>query len=211
MFKGIFHTHVLVVILFLLVYLVKTILLLANKENVLNAVTRKFKVPEMIISFLFLATGIYLWINSGSIDTWFWFKLIAVFASIPLAIIGFKRKNKILAVLAVLLLVYAYGVSETKSYYFKKPDVQAEFVGIEAGFLGKSVYESQCLNCHGPTGESQLSGAKDLSISEMSMTEVENIIKKGKNTMPAFEKVLTDEQTKAVAEYVHSFRNKKQN
>lgn len=206
MFTGMLHTHVFVVVLFLLIYLVKTILLLTNKENILNTVTRKLKVPEMIISFLFLATGIYLWINSGSIDTWFYFKLIAVFASVPLAIIGFKRKKKALAVIAILLLIYAYGVSETKSYYFKKPDIQSELTDVDPEYLGKKIYETQCLNCHGPSGESQMSGSKDLSISEMSMTQVEDIIKKGKNTMPAFEKVLTEEQTKAVAEYVVSLR-----
>ena len=209
MYTGIFHTHVLVVVLFLLIYLIKTILLLTNKENVLNTVTRKLRVPEMVISFLFLVTGIYLWINSGSIGPWFYFKLIAVFASVPLAIIGFKRKKKALAVISVLLIVYAYGVSETKSFYFKKPDIQSQFQGVEREFLGKSVYESQCLNCHGPSGESHLSGAKDLPVSQMNMNEIENIIKKGKNTMPAFEKVLTEEQTKAVAEYVLSLRKTK--
>lgn len=207
MYTGMFHTHVFTVILFLLIYLVKTILLVSNKHNVLDMVTRKLKVPEMIISFLFLATGIFLWINSGSIDTWFYFKLVAVFASIPLAIIGFKRKNKALAVIAVLLIIYAYGVSETRSYYFKKPDLQAQFAGTDKEFLGKSIYESQCIGCHGPTGQAQLSGAKDMTLSELNMDEVIHIIKKGKNAMPAYERMLSEEQTKAVAEYVVSLRN----
>ncbi len=207
MFTGMFHTHVLTVVLFLLIYLIKTVLLLSNKHNILDTFSQKLKVPEMVISFLFLATGIYLWINSGALDTWFYFKLIAVFASIPLAIIGFKKKKKAFAVISILLLVYAYGVSETKSYYFKKPDIQAQLEGTDNEFLGKSIYESQCISCHGPTGQSRMSGSNDLSISEMSMDEVINIIKKGKNTMPAYERMLTEEQTKAVADYVISLRN----
>jgi cytochrome c5 len=206
MFTGMFHTHVFTAVLFLLIYLIKTILLLSNKYNVLESVTGRLKVPEMIISFLFLATGIYLWINSGAIDTWFYFKLIAVFAAIPLAVIGFKRKKKALAIVAVLLLIYAYGVSETKSYYFKKPDIQAQFAGADQEFLGKSIYESQCIGCHGTTGKAQLSGAKDMTVSDMGMDEVINIIKKGKNTMPAYGRMLTEQQTKAVAEYVVSLR-----
>jgi cytochrome c553 len=207
MYTGMFHTHVFTVILFLLIYLVKAILLVSNKHNVLDMITRKLRVPEMIISFLFLATGIFLWINSGSIDTWFYFKLVAVFASIPLAIIGFKRKNKALAIIAVLLIIYAYGVSETRSYYFKKPDLQAQFEGTDKEFLGKSIYESQCIGCHGPTGQAQRSGAKDMTLSELNMDEVIHMIKKGKNAMPAYERMLSEEQTKAVAEYVVSLRN----
>jgi uncharacterized membrane protein SirB2 len=60
MIKGILHTHYLVVTLFLLIYVVKTILLLSNKNDLLATFTKKVKVFEMVVSFLFLATGVYL-------------------------------------------------------------------------------------------------------------------------------------------------------
>src|SRR5205085_11672792 len=103
MYTGILHTHTLVVSLFLLIYLVKTALLVFGKTEMLQNFTKKFRVPEMIISLLFFATGIYLAINTGNGGTWLWVKLAAVLVSIPLAVIGFKRMNKNLALLSLIL------------------------------------------------------------------------------------------------------------
>ncbi|MES2395188.1 MAG: SirB2 family protein, partial [Bacteroidota bacterium] len=94
---GIRHTHLLSVILFLLIYLIKTVLLLSNKNEGLAKFTKVVKVPEMIVSTLFLVTGIYLLTQIPEIKTLLIIKIVAVLISIPLAIIGFKKKNKVLA------------------------------------------------------------------------------------------------------------------
>ena len=60
MYKGILHSHYLVVVLFLLIYVIKTILLLSNKNDLLAKFSKKVKIAEIIISVLFLVTGIYL-------------------------------------------------------------------------------------------------------------------------------------------------------
>ena len=60
MYKGFLHTHYLVVTLFLLIYVVKTILLLSNRNDLLAIFTKKVRIFEMIVSSLFLITGIYL-------------------------------------------------------------------------------------------------------------------------------------------------------
>src|SRR6478609_248392 len=106
MYKVILHTHYLVVTLFLLIYVIKTILLLSNKNDLLASFVKKTRIAEMIISFLFLGTGIYLATQlpfGGKYDYLFWIKICMVFASIPIAIIGFKKSNKILAALSLLL------------------------------------------------------------------------------------------------------------
>src|SRR5687768_814412 len=113
MYKGILHTHYLVVTLFFLIYVIKTVLLLSGRNDVLQSFTRKVKIFEIIVSVLFLLTGIYLTTQlpfGGKYDYLFWIKLVMVFASIPLAIIGFKRGNKILAALSLLLITGAYGI-----------------------------------------------------------------------------------------------------
>jgi uncharacterized membrane protein SirB2 len=207
MYTGMLHTHTLVVTLFLLQYLIKTILLLANKTESLQSYTKKTKVAEMIVSVLFLATGIYLAMQSGNTGQWLWVKLGAVFISIPLAVVGFKKQNKMLALLALLLIVYAYGVSETKSPVFKKAAMgENNFSAVPDEQLGKTIYEAKCMNCHGGDGKMGLSGAKDLTASTLSRDEKKAIITNGKNAMMPFKDQLTTEQIDAVTSYVESLK-----
>lgn len=203
MFTGMLHTHTLAVMLFLVLYLVKTALLVSGLNDTLDKFSAKTKIAEMIISTVFLLTGIYLAFNSGQLGSWFWIKLIAVFSSIPLAVIAFKRKRKPLALLSLIFLVYSYGISETKSPYFKK-EVSEDYTGLSGAALGKKIYESNCIACHGSDGKLGLSGAKDLTQSTMTFEEKLAIVRKGKNSMMAYEKLLTGEQIQAVTEYVHS-------
>ena len=91
MYKTIFYSHLVSVILFLLIYFIKTVLLLANKNEGLAKFTKTVKVPEMIISTLFLLTGIYMLTQIPEIKTLMIIKIIVVLAAIPLAIIGFKK------------------------------------------------------------------------------------------------------------------------
>jgi len=207
MYTGMLHTHTLVVILFLLQYLIKTLLLLLNKNEALETYTRKTKVPEMIVSFLFLATGVYLAFNSGNNGTWLWVKLIAVLLSIPLAVVAFKKKIKMMAVISLLLIVYAYGVSETKSPVFKKAGTATnEFTNVPEAELGKAIYDSKCMNCHGPDGKLGLSGAKDLTQSALTHDEKMQVVANGKNAMMPFRDQLTEAQIHAVTSYLETLK-----
>lgn len=222
MYTGFLHLHKTVVIIFLLLYVIKLILLLIGKTDALTTFTKKFKVLDILVSALFLITGIYLAIYSGSTNagSWMWVKLVAVFLSIPLAVIGFKKLKKAPAILSVVLLVYAYGVSETKSPRMKKADYYAALNKGDEGAAdlksfnpnadnyditahGKSIYTAYCVACHGNDGKAAISGAKDITISQLSKDEIMLKIRKGKNGMPAFgESVLSDEEVFAVTSYV---------
>ncbi|MFY9309263.1 MAG: SirB2 family protein [Bacteroidia bacterium] len=184
------HTHLLSVILFLLIYLVKTALLLANKEDGLAKFTKAVKIPEMIISTLFLVTGVYMLTQIPEIKSLMIIKIIVVLASIPLAVIGFKKKNKALASISLLMIVAAYGLAEMS----KKPSSVKATVGAE-------IYSVSCARCHGDDGKLGLLGAPDLSASAMDLATRIEIIKNGKGAMTPFAGVLTEEQIKAVAEY----------
>jgi mono/diheme cytochrome c family protein len=209
MYTGILHLHVTSVVIFLVIYLVKAFLLLGNRHISLDTFTRKIKIVEMIVSFAFLGTGIYLWANTGNAGTWLYVKVAAVLASIPLAVIGFRKKKKALALLSIVLLLYAYGVAETKSAAFKKGTAQApassseELAGPE---LGKKTYESYCANCHGDNGALGLSGATDLSTSSLDASARTEAITKGKGVMPPFGNILSEKEIREVSLYIETLK-----
>lgn len=218
MYTGMLHTHTTVVLLFVVLYLIKTVLLFVNTAK-LEAFTKKTKVPEMIISTLFLLSGLYLALNTPSVSagSWFWVKLAAVFAAIPLAVIGFKRKRKPLALLSLALLFYAYGISETKSPRMQKADYFAALAGenqqstegfdpMSDGYdilaHGAALYANNCVVCHGADGALGQAGAKNLQGSMLDKNEMAALVLKGKNGMPGFKSALNDEEVFAVVAYV---------
>jgi uncharacterized membrane protein SirB2 len=115
MFETIKLIHKISVILFLLIYFIKTILLISNKEDALTKLSKILKVPEMIVSFLFLGTGIYLITQLPEIKPLLIIKVGLVFLSIPVAIIGFKKRNKVLGALSLLMITASYGLSGNRS------------------------------------------------------------------------------------------------
>jgi mono/diheme cytochrome c family protein len=192
--------HYVSVTLFFIHYVIKTILLLANKQDTLTKYTKPTRIPEMIISFAFLVTGIYMLTQMGEIKNMLWIKVLLVLASIPLAVIGFKRNNKIFAALSLLLITASYGLAEMS----KKPK---KVQGVVANSLdGKAIFDANCASCHGVDGKAMLAGAKDLTVSTLSHDEYLSVITKGKNSMAAYEKILSQEQIEAVAVYTESFK-----
>lgn len=200
MYKGILHTHYLVVTLFLLLYVVKTILLLSDKKDLLATFSKKTRLFEIIISFLFLLTGIYLATQlpyGNKYDYLFYIKVAMVFASIPVAVIGFRKSNKILAALSLLMITGSYGLGEV---YHKKKGIAKDAGAAIASTDGKTLYEANCKSCHGDDGKAGLAGAKDLSVTVLDIAAMKEIILHGKGVMPAAS--VNDEQATAIAEYV---------
>ena len=111
------HTHTLLVSLFVLHYIVKTILMLTGSSS-FASYRKKMLVPEMILAILFLITGIWMLvqIGMGGLGGWFHLKLTLVILAIPLGIIGFKRGIKPLAILSTLIFIYIFGIAWTKSF-----------------------------------------------------------------------------------------------
>ena len=205
MYPTIFLIHKYSAMIFVLIYLIKTILLLTNKNELLADITKKIKVPEMIISFTFLATGIYLAIYYPFIGTFFYIKMACVFASIPLAIIGFKKGNKILATLSLVLLFGAYGIAEMNKNRASKNLVIDTPASEDQLVLGKAVYEKGCQMCHGADGAGAIAGSANLKLTQMTADDQKSIIKNGKNSMPKFSN-LTDQQLNAVVAYIGTLK-----
>lgn len=66
---------------------------------------------------------------------------------------------------------------------------------------GAAIFGKNCKICHGADGKLGLNGAKDLSISVLSLSERINIITHGKNLMTPFGGLLTPAEIEAVASY----------
>jgi len=214
MYTGLTHTHVLMSALFLFALLLKTVFLLSGNDEMLERFKRKFKIPEIIVDSLMLLTGIYLAFSSGwtTHGSWFWIKMAAFLAAVPMSVIAFKKQNKALALLSLLLLLYAYGISETKSPVFNKKaalvsdETPAVVEGDNLVEAGAAIFHLDCARCHGNDGRGGKSGAPNLRESKMTAEEVMARIRKGKNAMPGYEGYLDDKQIEALAAYIGSLR-----
>lgn len=196
MATGMLHSHTLFVVLFTLIYLIKTILLLSDKDDLLEKFKKKTKVLEMIVSFGFLATGIYLMTRLPEINMFLIIKIALVLASIPLAVVGYKKKNKVLATLSFFLIIVAFGIAQKA----KNEKAGDKIVAVN----GKEIFEEKCTLCHGSNGKLGMSGAKDLSVTALDHQNIVAIITEGKNTMASYKTVLSPEQIEAVANYIES-------
>jgi mono/diheme cytochrome c family protein len=143
------------------------------------------------------------------INTYLIIKIIAVVASIPLAVVGFKKKNKALAIISFLLIVAAYGLAEMSKKHSAIPVVIPTNNGSEkiaAPISGETVFSNNCITCHGTDGKLGLMGAADLTTSKMDENSIIGIIKQGKGAMTGFEAILSQEQINAVTIYVETLK-----
>lgn len=211
-FIAFYHTHKLVVVLFIVIYLIKAILLLMGNKDALLKFNKKIKIPEMVISALFFITGIVMLNNIADFTLLFTIKLALVVFAIPVAVVAYKKYNKMLAVLSVVMLVSAYGVAEMyKGQFAKKNEVAGIVIdsadsNYNISEHGAALFNAQCIVCHGADGKASLSGAKDLTLSTKTEAEMIETIKTGKNTMPKMADIYNDAELTALANYVKSLR-----
>jgi mono/diheme cytochrome c family protein len=209
MYTGILHVHASVVLLFVLIYLVKTVLLLFDKDETLAAFVKRTKVLEMVVSTLFLLTGIYLFIYTGNKVPLLYIKIAIVLLVIPLAVVGFKRKNKVLASLAFVMILLIYGSGEMiKRSATKAPLPELAAAQPEAApslEAGEALYTTYCTVCHGENGAAGLNGSKNLQLTDLTDEEIANMIKNGKGAMPAYKK-LSDNQVASLTQFVRSLK-----
>lgn len=218
-----YPTHKAVVIAFLAIYVIKTILLFANQQNALNSFRRITRIPEMVISVLFLVTGVWMLINLGTISTFQIIKLALVFGSIPLAVIGFKKGNKALAGVSLLFIIGAYGLAEMNAAKKRKAATNATVIASDSVITdpaaanynavkhGAYIYANlngmACTSCHGAAGDAMIGGASDLTKTMLTKEQIVDVIKNGRNEgkMPPYA-ALSDAERNALADYVLSLK-----
>jgi mono/diheme cytochrome c family protein len=207
-YQKIVLLHRIVVSLFLLHYVWKGYLLLSDKKDTLAGYTAKTRIAEMILAVLFLGTGIYLIAKGPALSVLMWVKIGLVFASIPLAIVGFKKVKKPLAVIAILFLLAAYGLAEMNKAKYAKADkapIDTSQAKGDPQAIGQVVYIAKCTACHGGYGDAGLGGAKNLKITTLTDEQMKDIIKQGKGGMSAFPD-LTEEQLSGLVAYIKTLK-----
>jgi mono/diheme cytochrome c family protein len=212
MYTALFHTHRLVVSIFVALYFIKMIILLMNKYERLDQFRKWTKVPEIIVSVLFLVTGVWMIVLKQEITTPQYFKFVAIIAAIPCGIIGFGKRKKVLGVLSFVLIVAAYGIAEAGKRFIPKVDLSPAAVTDENAAdynqvnHGKAIYIQYCKTCHGEDGRLGAAGSTDLSLSRLSRQEIIDITLNGRRSMPPFSSVLNANEAEAVAAYTETLR-----
>ena len=192
------HLHLTVVIIFLIFLIFKTVLLLANRLELLDRIRAKTKVVDMVLGLLIVVTGVYMMFLKSGIESYLWIKIVLVLLAIPLGIIGLKRHQKLLATLSVLIIVYVYGMAETQSYKFKRDPIAIS----DSPQMGQEIYSKLCVECHGDDGKKGLYKSPDLTASQLSEEEMRSFIKAGKGIMRGYENDMTEEQLQALVGYL---------
>lgn len=207
MITGILHLHVTIVSLFTLLYLAKVYLMLANKTEALVKLRSKTKIADMVLGSLIIITGVFLTIKTPVIETFLIVKIVLVIVSIPIGIVAMKKANKPMAVCALLIYFYVFAVAKTDSLTFKK-DAYVMPASTTASTVGEGevIFTEKCAVCHGTDGKLMLNGAKDLSISKLTSSEISEMVKSGKGSMPGFNGVFNEEQLASLTTYVEGLK-----
>jgi cytochrome c oxidase cbb3-type subunit 3 len=124
--------------------------------------------------------------------------------------VGFKKRNKGVALISFLLIIGAYGFAEMskgKPYIPNKVVVNANTA--ESAQLGVKSFAANCAMCHGLDGRKKYRNAADLTTSTMNPALLAPLINEGsKGKMPAFSGTLSDEEVNALTVYLLSLRGK---
>lgn len=102
------HLHLGFAVLFLLSYMIKSILFLTGKQEAFLSYKKKTLLVETLFSVGFLVLGFWMLIfriKTGSYEHWLDPKISLALIGIPLGIIGFKKENKIMVALSLLFFI----------------------------------------------------------------------------------------------------------
>lgn len=104
----------------------------------------------------------------------------------------------------VLLFAAACGASEENNA--QKTAAAVQNPAANSGTGGAATFRQYCVTCHGADGTLGLNGAKDLTVSALSVEERVNIITNGKKLMTPFNTLLSAQEIQAVAEYTQTLK-----
>jgi cytochrome c5 len=161
-----------------------------------------------------LLSGLLMLFQIAEIRTLFIAKLVIVVVALLISWVSFQKVQKGLAVLALLMLVGAYGMADMNRRYIASRDNLPQGLITEVsnpqyneGLHGQALYQLHCENCHGEQGDRGLSGASNLRTSVLSKDQMETFVRYGFSVMPAYGEDFSDQEIKAILNYVVTFQD----
>lgn len=107
-YQILLHTHLTFAVLFLLSYLVKSVLFFSGNRDAFLNYKKKTLIIETLFAVGFLVLGFWMVIfrfKTGSYQHWLDPKITLALIAIPLGIVGFKKENKIMVALSLLFFI----------------------------------------------------------------------------------------------------------
>jgi cytochrome c6 len=71
---------------------------------------------------------------------------------------------------------------------------------------GKQIFIERCVACHGSDGKLGFNGAKNLTISKLTLNAIIDQVTNGKNAMAGYKNILSDKEIGLVSEYALSLQ-----
>lgn len=113
------------------------------------------------------------------------------------------NKNKNMRQIVVLLVLLGAFVIACNTSTPSNPQTATK-EGADSQTSGPSgalVYRERCVTCHGANGRMGNNGAKMLPESPLNVAQRIEVVTYGRNIMPAFEEMLTQEEIEAVVQF----------
>jgi cytochrome c6 len=123
---------------------------------------------------------------------------------------GYAKKNLIITTTIIInkmkTLNAIFATIITITLCFQSCGEPPQTVDVSKSISGPDIFKKYCQTCHGADGKLGLNGAKDLTVTALSVEQRTELISNGKGVMTPFKSTLTPEQIRAVAEYTTTFK-----
>ncbi len=200
--------HHFCLVLFLGVVFYRLALVLLDRHDKLKRMKIYGARPdERFGSMVFVSCGLLAYVQN-TIELWLWIKIILVIGSYVLARLAVDRLNKKLAVLSLAGFFSCYAISKIKLPTYPKYNyIELVKENPTYSFSGRSIYENECQNCHGPNGNAMALSSANLMFSGLDTMQTVAVIMNGRNEMPSYRDRINNAQAKDLAAYIMGFKD----
>lgn len=210
------NIHFATTTLYIVFFLVKVVLVLTNKEEQLKVFKKKTLVLEISLPLIFIITGVIMLMQGSPLyhfagAAWFHPKMTGMVLGIILGIIGIKKMNKVLVVIALFCFLSIHGYTEMQEAKMNKgttENLSTSDLATEEHLSDEKIFQTHCANCHRGSEEKNLAGAPVLAHSTLNFEEKVAKIKSGGGGMTAFEKILKAQEIISLVHYIDSAKTK---